>query len=112
MKRKIIKKNAAVVAIPNFDKWLDQLRILIQQSRQQVLHDVDVIQVRTYWEIGRHFIEFEQGGAARAQYGVGLLARIAERLSTEFGKGFDKRNLRHIGLFIRHSQFGTQCVPN
>ena len=41
---------------------LDVLRGLIRQARTQALRAVDTIQVRTYWEIGRHIVEFEQGG--------------------------------------------------
>jgi hypothetical protein len=62
---------------------------------------VDVVQVRTCWEMGRHIVEFEQGGAEWAQYGARLLPRLAERLTTEFGKGFDYSNLRHMRAFFQ-----------
>ncbi len=101
MKRKTPKKNAALTAAPNLEKLLGQLRILIQKYRQQAMHAVDVVQVRTCWEVGRHIVEFEQGGSVRAQYGVGLLVRLAERLSAEFGKGFDQRNLRNMRAFYQ-----------
>ncbi len=52
---------------------LESLRSLIAQARQQVLRSVDVVQVQTYWHIGRHIVEFEQGGQARAAYGKRLL---------------------------------------
>ncbi|MDD3926954.1 MAG: PDDEXK nuclease domain-containing protein [bacterium] len=84
---------------------LDQLRTLIQDARQQVLRVVDVVQVRTCWEIGRHIVEFEQGGTDRAQYGVKLIPGLAERLTAEFGKGFDASNLRYMRLFY-------QAFPN
>lgn len=50
-------------------------------------------------EIGRHIVEFEQEGAKRAQYGKGLLQTLALALTTEFGKGFDVTNLRHMRGF-------------
>jgi hypothetical protein len=49
---------------------LNSLRELIQSARQKVLRAVDTVQVQTFWEIGRHIVEFEQGGAARAEYGI------------------------------------------
>ncbi|MBM4259063.1 MAG: DUF1016 domain-containing protein [Deltaproteobacteria bacterium] len=79
-----------------------QVRTLIQDARQQALRAVDVVQVRTCWEVGRHIVEFEQGGAGRARYGAKLLTRLAERLTTECGKGFDARNLRHMRAFYLH----------
>lgn len=51
------------------------------------------------WHIGRHIVEFEQGGASRAAYGTRLLPQLAEALTAEFGKGFDASNLRYMRLF-------------
>ncbi|UQY33525.1 PDDEXK nuclease domain-containing protein [Pseudomonas fulva] len=80
---------------------LTELAELIRQARQQVLRAVDAIQVQTCWEVGRHIIEFEQGGQARAAYGKKLLATLANGLTAEFGKGFDERNLRHMRAFYQ-----------
>ena len=77
------------------------LRGIIQEARQQVLRQVDAVQVQTYWEIGRHIVEFEQGGSVRAPYGKGLLAMLARDLMAEFGKGFDASNLRYMRLFYQ-----------
>ena len=78
---------------------LGQLRVLIQEARQQVLRAVDLVQIRTNWEIGRHIVEFEQAGAERAEYGEKSIPRLAESLTAEFGKGFDARNLRNMRAF-------------
>ncbi len=78
---------------------LGQLRQLIADARKQALRAVDSIQVSTCWEIGRHIVEFEQGGQDRAAYGKRLLPTLAERLTGEFGKGFDASNLRYMRLF-------------
>ncbi len=59
------------------------------------------MQVQTCWQVGRHIVEFEQGGAGRAEFGSRLLSRLAEQLTAEFGKGFDASNLRHMRLFYR-----------
>ncbi|MHB1463179.1 MAG: PDDEXK nuclease domain-containing protein [Armatimonadota bacterium] len=90
-----------IIPTTTMDGLLTQLRGLIQDSRQQALRAVDVVQVRTCWEVGRHIVEYEQGGADRAQYGQKLLLRLAERLTDEFGSGFDQRNLRHMRSFYQ-----------
>ncbi len=80
---------------------LAELAELIRQARQQALRAVDTLQVQTCWEIGRHIVEFEQGGEARAAYGKKLLPTLAKVLTAEFGKGFDATNLRHMrGFFL------------
>lgn len=78
---------------------LTALRDVITQGRQQALRQVDVLQVQTYWHIGRHIVEFEQGGEVRAAYGQRLLPQLGRALSQEFGKGFDATNLRHMRGF-------------
>nr|WP_244977578.1 MULTISPECIES: DUF1016 N-terminal domain-containing protein [Eggerthella] len=49
--------------------------------------------VGAYWEIGRQIVE-AQGD--RAEYGKHLMEYLSERLTTEFGKGFTERALRHM----------------
>ena len=80
---------------------LSSLRGVIREARQKVFRNVDVIQVRTCWEIGRHIVEFEQGGSDRAEYGKRLLEVLARDLTAEFGKGFDASNLRYMRLFYQ-----------
>lgn len=84
---------------------LGELRELIRQARQRALRAVDTIQVQTCWDLGRHIVEFEQAGAARAAYGKRLMPELSSALTAEFGKGFDERNLRHMRSFY-------QAFPN
>jgi predicted nuclease of restriction endonuclease-like (RecB) superfamily len=86
---------------PQLQKLLGSLRALIRDARVRAVRAVDVIQVQTCWQIGQHIVEFEQGGAARATYGQRLLPELAKTLATEFGKGFDERNLRHMRGFYQ-----------
>lgn len=80
---------------------LAELGNLIRQARQKALRTVDAIQVHTCWELGRHIVEFEQGGASRAAYGKRLLPELSKALTVEFGKGFDTSNLRYMRLFYQ-----------
>jgi len=84
-----------------FNALLGRLRGIIQQARSQALRAVDLVQVRTCWEVGRHIVEFHQGGAVKAKYGAQLLSSLAEKLTGEFGKGFDERNLRNMRAFFQ-----------
>ena len=80
---------------------LNSLGELIRQARQKALRVVDTLQVQTCWNMGRHIIEYEQEGAARATYGKQLLSTLAKSLTQEFGKGFDVSNLRYMRLFYQ-----------
>jgi predicted nuclease of restriction endonuclease-like (RecB) superfamily len=98
-KQPIGVRKTTVTAAKGFAPLLGALRQLIADSRQQVLRAVDVVQVQTCWHIGQHIVEFEQGGAQRAAYGRGLLAQLGQALTTEFGRGFEERNLRNMRAF-------------
>ena len=57
--------------------------------------------LRKNWIIGQQIVEHEQHGEARADYGKGLLKELAARLTTDFGKGFDERELRKMRQFYQ-----------
>jgi hypothetical protein len=102
MKKPVKRKVAPDASLdpPPLVALLGRLRGLIEDARSHALRAVDVIQMHTCWEVGRHIVEFEQGGANRAEYGSRLLPQLAERLPGEFGKGFDERNLRNMRAFF------------
>jgi hypothetical protein len=43
---------------------------LLQQARNQVARQVNTTMVETYRHIGKYIVEYEQGGADRAEYGA------------------------------------------
>ncbi|MFZ4537123.1 PDDEXK nuclease domain-containing protein [Propionivibrio sp.] len=108
MKKKAVQKLAkespivpVTPSITGVTSLLATLRAVIVEARQQALQAVDVVQVRTCWIVGRHIVEFEQGGSARAAYGKSVLAQVSTQLSAEFGKGFDVSNLYKMSQFYR-----------
>lgn len=76
-----------------------QISQLIQAARQQLQRSVNVAMVQTYWQIGQLIVEDEQQGERRAAYGTQQLEQLALQLTSEFGKGFDVRNLRNMRAF-------------
>ena len=56
--------------------------------------------VATYWAVGERIVREEQGGAARAAYGEGVLARLGRALAQEFGRGFGERALQLMQLYL------------
>ena len=88
-KRRVVESDSPLGVGEISSKLLVELRTIILESRKQVARSVNAVQVQTYWELGRHIVEFEQGGEVRAAYGTELLSRLALALSEEFGRGFD-----------------------
>lgn len=76
-----------------------RIRDLVINARQTVARGVDLVQVHTNFEIGRHIVEHEQQGDERASYGKELLTVLANRLTEEFGKGFARSNVAYMRSF-------------
>ena len=104
----------ATTATPaeGFAPLLGALRQLIADSRQQVLRAVDVVQVQTCWLIGRHIVEFEQGGAQRAAYGQRLLPQLGRRCRQSLGGGSMPAICATCWGFTKPFRFATHCVAN
>jgi predicted nuclease of restriction endonuclease-like (RecB) superfamily len=60
---------------------------------------INIQLLETYWQIGQHIVEFEQGGNARAKYGKALISNLAKDLSLLHGKGFSRSNIIYMRLF-------------
>ena len=72
---------------------------LVQKARMHVAQTANLALVYTNYEIGRLIVEREQGGEKRAAYGKQLLKVLANRLTTQFGKGFSYENLNLMRKF-------------
>ena len=57
---------------------------LLEQGRMQAYNTVNSILVKTYWEIGKNIVEYEQAGKARAEYGSALLDNLSIDLVEKF----------------------------
>ncbi len=96
-----MKKHSAIVQFntTNSSSLFKKIRALIAAARTAVVRNINIIQVRTCFEIGRRIVEHEQKGENRAEYGKALLKELSIRLSNEFGKGFSERNLEYMRKF-------------
>ncbi len=72
---------------------------LLEGARRASVRSVNAVMTATYWQIGQRIVEFEQCGQSRADYGRELVGRLAEDLSSRFGRGFGRRNLWQMRQF-------------
>jgi hypothetical protein len=96
----------------------EQIRELIVTARHSVARGVNLLQVQTNFQIGRHIVDHEQLGQARADSGQELIKVLADKLSAEFGRGFSKSNLEYLRRFflayrdrVQIAQFQTGQLP-
>lgn len=77
----------------------DDIRNIINNSRDNAVRSVDFCRVQMYWRIGQRIVEEEQGGNIRAEYGIKLIRNLAAQLEPEFGSGFSYRQLNFSRQF-------------
>ena len=88
-----------LAATPDYRNLLEQISDTYTQGRTRAVQAVNTHITETYWRVGRHIIEFEQGGKARADYGTALLVSLSKDLTVRHGKGFSRSNLTYMRLF-------------
>lgn len=82
----------------NQEQTYQTIRTSIISAQQKVYNAVNSAMVTAYWEIGKQIYE-ACGENERAAYGKQLMEYLSEKLTTEFGKGFNVRNLRNMRQF-------------
>lgn len=96
-----------LIASPDYLTLLEQISGTYTQGRGRAMQAVNDQLIETYWHVGRHIVEFEQGGKIRADYGTALLASLAKDLSLRHGKGFSRSNLIRIRQFYHAYPIGA-----
>jgi hypothetical protein len=77
----------------------DKIVAVIEMGKQQLAISINQTIKSTYWNVGRHIVEFEQQGNARANYGTSLLSRLARILQARVGRGYSRPNLNNMRKF-------------
>jgi predicted nuclease of restriction endonuclease-like (RecB) superfamily len=81
------------------DNLYNDIKSILQQARQTAYRAVNFTMVLAYWQTGKLIVEDEQKGKKRADYGKNVLKELSDKLTKDFGKGFDERNLRYFRMF-------------
>ncbi|MEY2877913.1 MAG: hypothetical protein RLZZ15_293 [Verrucomicrobiota bacterium] len=92
-------KPAPPVRRDSYASLLRNVVTLLDEARRASARTVNVIMTATYWQVGRHVVEFEQAGERRAGYGEQILDRLSGDLNRRFGRGFSTDNLETMRLF-------------
>jgi predicted nuclease of restriction endonuclease-like (RecB) superfamily len=85
--------------LTDYNSIVSQIKELLVKSRSAISHEINNTHVKTYWEIGRIIVEYEQKGNIKAEYGKKLLPELSKRLTRELGPGFSRSNLQNMRNF-------------
>lgn len=90
------------------NRLVDQIKTLLEASRQKIAVEVNTTLLRTYWQIGKIIVEDEALHIGEAEYEKQSLRQLSKALTTEFGKGFSRSNLSNMRQFyLTHKDVQT-----
>ena len=98
-------KSTPVITDNSESRVYENIRNTLADARTKAFNAVNSAMVLAYWDIGR---QIEEAVGKRAEYGKGLLRFLAQKLTAEFGKGFDESSLRRMRQF--HSIFPIRAT--
>ncbi|MDV2857528.1 YhcG family protein [Oceanimonas sp. CAM02] len=81
-----------------FQPFEQDIIALISQARQRAAVAVNSELTLLYWHVGKR-INQEVLEGERAEYGKQVISQLAKRLTTQFGRGWSKQQLRHCMKF-------------
>lgn len=92
MSKEIVKSES------NEQQLFTELAVLIEQSKKQVVAQVNSILTLTYWQVGKKINEHILQNK-RAEYGKQIVTPVATQLVEKYGRGFNEKNLRRMMQF-------------
>ena len=72
---------------------------LVEYARSIAARQINLVQLMTFYAIGRWIVEVEQQGESRAKYGRRIIKNLSEAMNTQFGRGFSVDTLENVRKF-------------
>ena len=94
VENKVIKIKDSMIS-----STINEIKDLLDQSRQKVALQVNQELISTYWKIGEIIVRYEQNDQIRATYGEKTLQVLSKELTRELGKGFSRSNIYNMRQF-------------
>lgn len=93
--------NSFMKSFVKTDDIVEDLRSIIDHSREAAYRAVNTALVQRNWLIGYRIAEEELHGEDRAEYGAGVIKKLAKELTAIYGKGFTKSSLYNCYSFYK-----------
>ena len=90
-----------LIRTDGYRQLVEQISDAYTEGRVRAVQAVNAQLTETYWQVGRHIVEFEQAGNLRAEYGKALINNLAADLGLRHGRGFSRSNLVYMRLLYQ-----------
>ncbi len=95
--------NQKIEALNNEDVAIERLCAdtvaLVKHARNITVQQVNMIQLLTYYAIGKWIVDVQQNGESRARYGSYVIKRLSEEMQKNFERGFSEDSLKNVRKF-------------
>ena len=91
-------KQIKIDSLPQMNSLYKDLSLLIEKSKHKAISQAKSAVNLLFWQIGKR-INDEILNNKRAEYGAQVISKLAEKLSAEYGRSFELRNLRRMMQF-------------
>lgn len=82
----------------DYNNLIQKIGDSYNSAKSKIVTAINSQMLTAYWEIGKHIVDFEQGGKQKAEYGKALLVNLSKDLSLKYGRGFSRSNLNYMRL--------------
>ena len=91
---------------------IEQIKSLLESSRQKIAVEVNTTLLSTYWQIGKIIVEDEELHIGDSDYKKQSIRQLSKVLTTEFGKGFSRSNIYNMCQFyLTHKDGAVKKQP-
>ena len=73
---------------------------LIKYTRDTSVKQINLIQLMTFYTLGKWIVEEQQNGENRAKYGQQVIVKLSKALNSCFGKGFSEDTLKNARKLV------------
>ena len=102
-RRSNLNHNQKIEALNNEDVAIERLCAdtvaLVKHARNITVQQVNMIQLLTYYAIGKWIVDVQQNGESRARYGSYVIKRLSEEMQKNFERGFSEDSLKNVRKF-------------
>lgn len=82
-----------------FGELIDNIKLIINNSRKNVAQIVNHELIATYWQIGKEIVSNESQNHIDSKSSRQLILELSKQLSDELGRGFSRANLFNMRKF-------------
>jgi hypothetical protein len=90
-----------VILYKNTNNIYEDITSIVNQANDVAYKTVNVLLVERNWFLGKRIAEEELKDNRKDNYGKEIINELSKRLTKDFGRGFEKRNLYYFVNFYK-----------